>query len=136
MNNTPVEVPVEAPIPIEPITLEDITNKTIFTMNIINMHTINETTNMPIQNMINVSIINLIRWQYVGSYKDTTMEITGSSQMELPDPELFTPFDKLTKDEVVSWLDKKLDIENLKNNIISQINVKYTTTNTIKIPWY
>jgi hypothetical protein len=75
-------------------------------------------------------VVIIVHWRFQGneSYdgKDYFAEVYGATSVGMPDPESFTPFDQLTKDQVVGWLEAALDVpemtEGLQKNIDLQIN--------------
>ena len=99
-------------------------------MNIINLNVASHTENLN-------NIVNLVNWQYVGIYRNKQMEITGSSQMEMPDPNVFVEYEQLTEEMVTEWLYKKINIGQFQENIINQIYVYYfpPQTNISNLPW-
>lgn len=47
----------------------------------------------------------------------------GSHYMEY-DADNFTPYDDLTKEDVVGWLESALDVEEIKSNLSDNINLQ------------
>ena len=69
-----------------------------------------------------------------GQYK---ANIDGSQECTLTPGQAFTPYDQLTQDQVIGWLDPQM-ISNLQANVQGQINSMITPpvspTNQI-LPW-
>lgn len=75
-------------------------------------------------------VVILIHWRYqareINAEKEYFAETYGATSVGMPDPESFTPFDELTEEQVVNWLEAELDVpkmtESLQENINLQIN--------------
>ena len=119
------------PVPQIPVTLEDINNNTVFKMIIKQLYKNPELS----QDLLNT--IHLIRWQYIGFYRNVEMEISGSTQLDNPDPSNYIPYENLTENIVSEWLNKKLNVTQYQENIINQIYIQFfpPTTNSLNLPW-
>lgn len=53
--------------------------------------------------------------------KDYFADVYGTMSCEQPNPQDFTPYDQLTYDQVCSWLDAGLNVEELDLNLDAQI---------------
>jgi hypothetical protein len=86
------------------------------------------------------NVINVIHWRYnatqVDGDKTYFAEIYGSSSVAQPNPQNFIPYTDVTEEEVISWLEQILPIEDmqlrLKANITLQINPVEVT---LPLPW-
>jgi hypothetical protein len=75
-------------------------------------------------------VVILVHWRFQGRQtqgdKEYFAEVYGATTVGQPDPENFTPFDQLTQEQVVGWLEESLDVEKmtegLQENIDAQIN--------------
>lgn len=47
----------------------------------------------------------------------------------------FKAFDKLTKDEVISWVKNALDVEKIEENLSNEINLKKNPVLLTGFPW-
>lgn len=75
-------------------------------------------------------VVIIVHWRFQGremhEEKEYFAEVYGATSVGMPDPANFTPFDQLTKEQVVGWLEAELDVpkmtEGLQENIDLQIN--------------
>jgi hypothetical protein len=75
-------------------------------------------------------VVIIVHWRYqareVNAEKEYFAETYGATSVGVPSPDSFTPFDQLTKEQVVGWLEAELDVpkmtEGLQENINLQIN--------------
>jgi hypothetical protein len=65
------------------------------------------------------------------------IEISGSTQLENPDPSKYIPCENLTENIVSKWLNKKLNVTQYQENIINQIYIQFFPPSNIslKLPW-
>ncbi len=82
-------------------------------------------------------VVTTVHWRYRGVDEDGIgAETYGAQAVGAPDPENFTPFLELTPEQVEGWLEAVIDVEALKANIDSQINlIKNPVTATLAAPW-
>lgn len=82
-------------------------------------------------------VVTTVHWRYRGIDEDgISAETYGAQSVGVPDPENFTPFLELTPEQVEGWLEAVIDVEALKANIDSQINlIKNPVTATLAAPW-
>jgi hypothetical protein len=82
-------------------------------------------------------VVTTIHWRYRGVDEDEIgAETYGAQAVGAPDPENFTPFLELTPEQVEGWLEAVIDMDALKANIDSQINlIKNPVTATLAAPW-
>jgi hypothetical protein len=77
------------------------------------------------------NVIYVIHYNYIAV--DPTGEYTASSVSTLAveyDPETpFIPYDELTKEDVVSWLEAGIDVNILKEALDKQINLQINPVN-------
>lgn len=70
------------------------------------------------------NIVQTVHWRYSGTNdKGTFYEMFGAESVGNPNPESFTPFDELTIEIVVSWLESIMDVKSMNENIINQIEL-------------
>lgn len=69
-------------------------------------------------------VIQTVYWSYLGEDEETlnVFEINSSSELGLPDPNIFVPFESINYDTVIKWLESSLDIESMKIAIEEKIN--------------
>jgi hypothetical protein len=58
----------------------------------------------------------------------------GATSMPLPTGEDFTPFDKLTKDQVCGWLESTLDVSTMEENLDKQLDLLINPVNVTLPP--
>ena len=76
------------------------------------------------------NVVTNVHWRFQGTEvhegKTYAAEEYGATAVGTPDPLTFTPFEELTKEQVVGWLEETLDVEamtaRLEANIDLQIN--------------
>lgn len=66
-------------------------------------------------------VVKTVHWRYQASNETFTTEIYGTVGLSEPNPEEFTPFESLTKEKVVSWLESNLDVEEMQNSLNTQL---------------
>lgn len=75
-------------------------------------------------------VVKTVHWRYsaketVGE-KEYFAESYGAQEVGVPTPADFTNYNSLTKEQVVSWLEAKLDVVSLKENLEKQVNLQIT----------
>ena len=82
-------------------------------------------------------VVTIVNWSYNGvSPTSTHGRISGNSVMPLPSSENFTPYNELTQEMVISWLESTLDVPNLQIRLDTQINfIENPPTVIIPLPW-
>jgi hypothetical protein len=86
------------------------------------------------------NVINIIHWRYNASQVDgdkTYFSGTyGASSVAQPNPQNFIPYEDVTEQEVINWLEEILPVEDMKlsleNNIALQINPVEVV---LPLPW-
>lgn len=70
----------------------------------------------------NENVIYSVQWQLdaVDSSEEHTVSATGDHQVEY-DANNFTPYENLTKADVVQWLEAGLDVDNIKADLDSKL---------------
>jgi hypothetical protein len=82
-------------------------------------------------------VVTTVHWRYRGTDENgTSAETYGAQSVGAPDPENFTPFLEITPEQAEGWLEAVMDMDVLKANIDSQINlIKNPVTATLAAPW-
>ena len=82
-------------------------------------------------------VVTTVHWRYKGTDEDgITAETYGAQSVGAPDLENFTPFLEITPEQAEGWLEAVMDMDVLKANIDSQINlIKNPVTETLSAPW-
>jgi len=66
--------------------------------------------------------IQNVHWVYEATDGTNTTSSIGVETLEAPSEEEFTPFDELSEDDVVAWLEAKMDLDSLKANLDDQLD--------------
>jgi hypothetical protein len=82
-------------------------------------------------------VVTTVHWRYKGTDEDgITAETYGAQSVGAPNLENFTPFLEITPEQVEGWLEAIMDMDAIKANIDSQINlIKNPVTATLPAPW-
>ncbi len=82
-------------------------------------------------------VVTTVHWRYRGTDEDgITAEIYGAQSVGAPNSENFTPFLEITPEQAEGWLESLVDMDAMKANIDSQINlIKNPVTATLPAPW-
>ena len=67
------------------------------------------------------NVIETIHWRLQASEGKDLVDTYGSLELEAPNTENFKPFEDITKADIESWLDSKLDVESLKSSLDSKL---------------
>jgi len=73
------------------------------------------------------NVIYIIHWSYLAtddSVEPITVNLSGAMGVEYKEGDPFIPYNDLTKDVVVGWLENNLDVDALKLNLDKQIEIK------------
>ena len=79
-------------------------------------------------------IVVLIHWIFEAEKNDVKSNIYGTTSLSLPTEENFTPYEKLTKEQVVSWIESILNVEEMKQNLNKKIEELMKPKNIILPP--
>ena len=81
--------------------------------------------------------IHAIHWRYKGIDEDgVSSEVYGIQELDTPNPDNFTPFLELTREQVEGWIESKLDMDYFKTRIADAISlIKNPVTQTLPAPW-
>ena len=68
------------------------------------------------------NVIENVHWRLQATDEnENVVDVYGSCGLEAPEADSFISFDSLTKADVVSWLESKLDVDSLKANLDAKI---------------
>jgi len=79
-------------------------------------------------------VVITIHWRYNAQKEDFNVEIYGATSMPLPTGENFTPYEDLTKEQVVGWLESTLDVEAMNLNLENQLELLINPINVTLAP--
>jgi hypothetical protein len=81
-------------------------------------------------------VVITIHWRYNAEKDGFNAETYGATSVPLPTGEEFTPYEDLTKDQVVGWLVSELDVEAMNENLNTQIELLINPINvTLPAPF-
>lgn len=76
-----------------------------------------------LQNKKNDKVIATIHWRYSATDADgNTAETYGAVILEPPTKD-FTPYDELTKEQVIGWLENVIDVEAMQVQLAQKIEL-------------
>ena len=78
-------------------------------------------------------IVTTVHWSAIKQDDEFTASSYGSVSVEAGDTVI--PFDELTEDTVIEWVEAKLDLVELENNLDAQIQEQKTPKVTSGLPW-
>ena len=86
------------------------------------------------------NVINQIHWRYnatkVENDKTYFAETYGASSVSQPNPQNFTPYEDVTEQEVINWLEQILEIEDMQSGLEANINLQINPVQvTLPLPW-
>lgn len=98
-----------------------------FTINAVDVYTS--------QNDLEKVIYN-VHWTYTGiDEQGNRGSIIGVQQLEAPDPENFAAFDMLIQNDIISWIEPLLPIDEMRGNVDTVIAEKVSpTTQVLQVP--
>jgi hypothetical protein len=73
------------------------------------------------------NVIYTVHWSLFAqddSEEPIIVSSIGTIGVEYKEGDPFIPYDELTKDDVIGWLNDQLDVDGLKNNLDQQIEIK------------
>lgn len=79
-------------------------------------------------------IVITIHWRYAATKDEVSTDTYGATAIPLPTGEDFTPYEELTKEQVVGWLEATLDVEEMQQNLESQLDLLINPTNVTLQP--
>ena len=84
-----------------------------------------------------INVIHTVDWEYIGTDENNNKS-SARIPMILPEPleENFTPYNNITEEMVISWLESILNIEELQQDIINKIElIKDPPLIELPLPW-
>jgi hypothetical protein len=86
------------------------------------------------------NVINVIHWRYnatkVEGDKTYFADTYGSSSVSHPNPQNFTPYEDVTEEEVINWLEQILPVETMQSGLEANIALQINPTEvTLPLPW-
>jgi hypothetical protein len=85
------------------------------------------------------NVVSKIHWRIFGFEGEVQESVYGLADVQLDEEVVFTPFDELTEDTVVPWMQDKLGIDRvdgLKNSLTQTVNQRINRPVVpILLPW-
>lgn len=83
-----------------------------------------------------INVVKVVHWRLSATDGAYHAETYSTVSLDSPDPSNFKPFNELTEAEVISWLESKLDVEQLKTSLVENIeSQKAPKIMTLTGPW-
>ena len=80
-------------------------------------------------------VVYVVHWRYNATNENgITAEVYGAQTISSPNPEDFTPYDQITKEQVVGWLEASIDVPAMDLNLDEQINLIINPVNVTLPP--
>lgn len=81
-------------------------------------------------------VVTTVHWRLGARDGDYFVDVYGSVGLNPPLPSSFTNFDNLTEEDILSWIIPKLQVEEMKTSLETQINtLKAPTKASLAPPW-
>ena len=86
------------------------------------------------------NVINMIHWRYnatkIEGDKTYFAETYGASSVAQPNPQNFTPYENVTEEEVIQWLEQILPVNDMQSRLEANINLQINPVEvTLPLPW-
>jgi hypothetical protein len=86
------------------------------------------------------NVINTIHWRYnatkVEGDKTYFAENYGAVNVAQPNPQNFIPYEDVTEQEIINWLEQILPIDAMQSSLESNINLQINPIEvTLPLPW-
>ena len=80
-------------------------------------------------------VVYTVHWIYNATNENgITAEIYGAQIISSPNPEDFTPYDQITKEQVVGWLEGSMDVVEMNKKLDDQIDLIVNPVNVTLPP--
>lgn len=98
-----------------------------FHVNAVDVHTL--------QNDLEKVVYN-VHWSYIAEDENGNVaSMIGVQSVSEPNPENFTAFESLIQDDIISWIEPSMDLEQMQANLDAQIAEKVAPTKqTLQVP--
>ena len=83
-------------------------------------------------------VVHLIHWRLSASNglkeeEEIKIDTYGSLILESPSVDSFIPYSEITKEQVIGWLESKLDVDDLKEVLNKQIDYVSNPATTVHV---
>ena len=81
-------------------------------------------------------VVYNVHWSYLAEDENGNVaSMIGVQSVSEPDAENFTSFDQLTQADIISWIEPKMDLEQMQSNLDAQIAEEVAPTKlTLSVP--
>lgn len=81
-------------------------------------------------------VVKVVHWRLTASDGVHSVDAYSTVSLDSPDPEHYTAFADLTQEQVISWVESRLDVDSLKSNLETQLqNLANPPIVTLQGPW-
>ena len=82
------------------------------------------------------NVVNIIHWRYDAILDDYETEIHGTLELNGANPNDFILYENLTENDVITWLEDGLDVDELQMMLINKMNLIINPVEeTLPLPW-
>tara|TARA_Y100000356_G_C11236928_1_gene278392 strand:- start:1060 stop:1392 length:333 start_codon:yes stop_codon:yes gene_type:complete len=82
------------------------------------------------------NVVNLVHWRYDAILDDYETEVYGALELNGANPNDFILYENLTENDVITWLEAGLDVDELQLNLINKMNLIINPVEkTLPLPW-
>jgi hypothetical protein len=82
-------------------------------------------------------VVYVVNWRYQATRKnngkDYFAEVYGATGVTFPNPETFVPYDQITEEMTISWMEASLDVPAMQVNLDKQIDLQIKPL-TVSLP--
>ena len=83
------------------------------------------------------NVVKTVHWRYQATDGTHLADVYGSVGLNTPEASTFTPYADLTEADVISWLESKLQVEDLKTNLDNQLErLANPPIVNLPLPWH
>lgn len=81
-------------------------------------------------------VVKVIHWRLSATDGQYNADSYSTVSLETPDSENFTAFDALTEEQVIAWVESKVDVESIKAGLQNQLEALANPPVVVKSgPW-
>ena len=85
------------------------------------------------------NVVTVVHWQYVATHVSASQQSIGTVSLDTPSAEAFIPFESLTKEMLVDWVEAKLGestITQMQNTLSQSLNnIIFPKSGQVAPPW-
>ena len=81
-------------------------------------------------------VVKVVHWRLTATDGTYTADTYSTVGLDTPSPDHFTSFNDLTEAQVISWVESKLDVENIKTGLANRLaELANPPIVTLQGPW-